>query len=434
MRPLAARRREGALWLLSACLFLCAAVSPPARAGAARQLLVTVDDLPLSASELHPEPAERRRITEGLLAALARHRIRAVGFVTWSNVRDDGDLALLESWLEAGHELGNHTVLHLDYSRTDVPTFVEDAESARQRLEGLLSPRGRIPRFFRFPLLHEGETAEKLEAMRTYLARSGQRNLPVTIDTTDWSFERSWVESRGSGDEARLEAVRRDYLATLRVAVNHHERTGDGIFGRELPQILLLHANEVGSALWDELFDSLTSMGHRFTPVDDVLSDPIFGETQAYAGEAGLALWDRFEHERRVEEAGAQVAAVLDEQIEAWNRGDLEGFCSHYAADALFLSPVGMVRGRRAVLDRYRSRYGQGTGMGALSLEILETRPAMGLERSMLGDAAPGSVQGVSVAARWRLEYPDKEPVSGLTLLVFGRIEGRWMIVQDASM
>ena len=44
-------------------------------------LLVTVDDLPLTGGDLHADPAERARITRGMLAALAAHEVPAVGLV-----------------------------------------------------------------------------------------------------------------------------------------------------------------------------------------------------------------------------------------------------------------------------------------------------------------------------------------------------------------
>jgi hypothetical protein len=64
-------------------------------------------------------------------------------------------------------------------------------------------------------------------------------------------------------------------------------------------------------------------------------------------------------------------------------------------------------------------------------------RPAQGIEVTALGDARPSRVQGVSVAARWRLAYPDqpeKKTAEGLTLLVLRRHGDSWEIVQDASM
>ncbi len=125
--------------------------------------------------------------------------------------------------------------------------------------------------------------------------------------------------------------------------------------------------------------------------------------------------------------AEAAAAAVLQRQTEAWNRGDLEAFCSVYDEDATYLSPSGLVRGRAAVLERYRKRYPDRAAMGTLRLDVQEARAASALE-------AAGGAQGVSIVARWRLKYSDKPEATGLTLLMLRpRGDGQWQIVQDAS-
>jgi len=114
------------------------------------------------------------------------------------------------------------------------------------------------------------------------------------------------------------------------------------------------------------------------------------------------------------------ITSLLHKQAEAWTRGDLEEFCSVYADDATFIAPSGMTKGRQSVLDRYRKKYVDKAGMGALTLDVQEVR--------MLSDAH------ASVVARWTLTWPDKPKAEGLTLLVLSKIQGRWRIVQDASM
>jgi uncharacterized protein (TIGR02246 family) len=138
------------------------------------------------------------------------------------------------------------------------------------------------------------------------------------------------------------------------------------------------------------------------------------------AGEPGCA--------RKAEDA---VKALLATQSAAWNRGDLEAFTAVYAEDASFLSPNGITHGRHQVLERYRLRYPDKKAMGILTLEVQETRMfSTGAGRSC-------AVQGVSVAAHWRLAYPDqteKKTAEGSTLLVLRPRGGSWEIVQDASM
>jgi uncharacterized protein (TIGR02246 family) len=138
------------------------------------------------------------------------------------------------------------------------------------------------------------------------------------------------------------------------------------------------------------------------------------------AGEGGCA--------RQAEDA---VKAVLATQAEAWNRGDLEGFTAVYAEDASFLSPNGITHGRHQVLERYRLRYPDKKAMGTLTLDAKETRVFA------TGAGKACAVKGVSVAARWRLAYPDqpdKKTAEGSTLLVLQPRGESWEIVQDASM
>ncbi|HEV8266811.1 MAG TPA: polysaccharide deacetylase family protein [Thermoanaerobaculia bacterium] len=408
---------------------LAAAGGPPATP---RPIVITVDDLPIAGP--HDDLAERKGITERLLAALRKHRVPAVGFVTWKNLRSEKETELRAAWLAAGHELGNHTVRHLSLTTTPVEEWIADAENARARLAAFVAPRGGKARFFRFPFLNEGETREKLDAVRAYLDKSGQRNLPVTLDDQDWSFEADWVKARKAGDAAEMSRIGEEYRAALRLAVRDQEARGDALFKRPLPQVLLLHANEVGAAQWDALFTWLEATGHRFATADEVLADPAFAEPHQVVAHYGYGLWDRLDLKRRISKARDEVMALLTTQAGAWNRGDMAAFCSVYVDDALFLTPSGVTRGRQTILERYLKRYPDAAARGTLSFEILSVTPVHGVEITAFGDARPGRVQGVSVAARWTIAYAEKPPASGLTLLNLRPEAGGWRIVEDASM
>jgi peptidoglycan/xylan/chitin deacetylase (PgdA/CDA1 family)/ketosteroid isomerase-like protein len=427
---------------VGAALTFAASADAPARERTARPLLVTVDDLPIAGKS--PDPAERERITTALLAALAKHDIRAVGLVTWSNVRRPSDEKLLERWLAAGHELGNHTHGHLDYTRTESSVYIADVERGRAELAAFLAKPGarraaggrtQPLRFFRFSYLREGDTPAKLQAMRDYLQKSGQRNLAVTIDNSDWSFDTPWVEATRRGDRAALDSLAAAYHDDLRLETADHEAFADDMFERQTPQILLLHANAVGAAQWERLFDWFAASGHRFATADEVLADSAFAPTHDYVGRYGCSLWHRLADERRRDTARAAIQKLLDDSARHWNAGDLEAFCADYAEDALFVSSSGTTRGRQAVLDRYRAKYKDKAAMGTLSFELVEIRLTSGMGGSVLGSARPAPIQGASVAARWTLRYPDRDTATGSTLLVLRpRGGGAWEIVQDASM
>ena len=121
-------------------------------------------------------------------------------------------------------------------------------------------------------------------------------------------------------------------------------------------------------------------------------------------------------------EAVKDVRAVLTAQIEAWNRGDLDGFMAGYwkSPDLVFFSNGTETRGWQATLDRYRTRYqAEGKQMGTLDfpeLDILALGPDAAMARG-----------------RWRLKMPDGKESSGMTSLILRKLPDGWRIVHDHS-
>lgn len=114
----------------------------------------------------------------------------------------------------------------------------------------------------------------------------------------------------------------------------------------------------------------------------------------------------------------AAVVAVLDEQVAAWNRGDIEAFMDGYwqSPELIFTSGGRVQRGWRTTLERYRATYGTSReSMGTLSFYDLEVH-------ALADDAA-------WALGRWALR--GREDVSGVFTLVFRRLDGDWRIVHD---
>jgi uncharacterized protein (TIGR02246 family) len=126
--------------------------------------------------------------------------------------------------------------------------------------------------------------------------------------------------------------------------------------------------------------------------------------------------------DRPVPDAATGVRAVWTTQVEAWNRGDLEGFMAGYwkSPDLVFFSNGTETRGWQATLDRYRARYqSEGKEMGTLDfpeLDILSLGPDAAIARG-----------------RWRLKMRDGKESSGMTSVVFRKLPEGWRIVHDHS-
>jgi ketosteroid isomerase-like protein len=117
--------------------------------------------------------------------------------------------------------------------------------------------------------------------------------------------------------------------------------------------------------------------------------------------------------------AEVAIRQVLDAQVAAWNKGDLEGFLAGYwnSPELSFFSAGDKTRGWQATLERYRKRYQSGGAeMGRLTFRELEVE--------VLG---PGSA---FVRGRWQLERKKDRP-GGLFTLLFKRLPEGWRIVHD---
>jgi hypothetical protein len=113
-----------------------------------------------------------------------------------------------------------------------------------------------------------------------------------------------------------------------------------------------------------------------------------------------------------------EISAVLNRQVEAWNRGDVEGFMQGYwKSDELeFTTPDGTTRGWQATLERYRAKYPTPEAMGTLNFERLCVTQTS-------SDAA-------EVSGRYRLDRKS-DVLTGRFTLKMRRIGGKWVIVRD---
>jgi len=117
--------------------------------------------------------------------------------------------------------------------------------------------------------------------------------------------------------------------------------------------------------------------------------------------------------------ATEEVRNVLDRQVEAWNRRDLEGFMQGYwrSRDLTFYSGGTVVSGWEETLARYRKRYqSAGNEMGRLEFTDLKIE--------LLGPSA------AFVRGRFHLKMTGSES-GGLFTLTFRKFADGWKIIHD---
>ncbi len=245
-----------------------------------RAMAVTIDDLPYVASAGQPFLVNAQRTTKLMLGVLQAHRAPAIGFVNEGKLQAAGErdarVALLQQWLDAGMTLGNHTYSHPDFNQRTVEQFQDDIIKGEVVTRRLMTAAKQELRWFRHPMTHTGDTKEKKEAIEKFLAARGYQVAPHTIENSDFIFTVPYSRALQRNDEAEAKRLREAYLDYTIAATEFAERIAPQIFGRDIPQTLLIHTNDINAGCLDEMLKRFEARGYRFITLDEAMADPAY--------------------------------------------------------------------------------------------------------------------------------------------------------------
>lgn len=276
-----------------------------------RQVAITIDDLPANCT---CSADGWRSLTADLLEALQAHEVRAVGFVNevklypkaWRRgepqspeglTPEPARIALLEAWLDAGMELGNHSFSHPDLHETTLADYQSEVLSGEIVTRKLLAQRDLKPRYFRHPYLRTGRSLETKRAFETFLAAQEYEIAPVTIDNAEWIYARAYdvaLDKEGGAGRAEAARVAQDYVDYMLQQTAYFESQSHKLLGRNLPHVLLLHANRLNAEALDPLLTALAERGYEFVSLETALEDPAYSRLDEYTGAAGISWIQRW--------------------------------------------------------------------------------------------------------------------------------------------
>jgi uncharacterized protein (TIGR02246 family) len=115
-----------------------------------------------------------------------------------------------------------------------------------------------------------------------------------------------------------------------------------------------------------------------------------------------------------------KILQVLEDQQQAWNRGDLEAYMAGYlhSDSLLFVGKSGPNYGWQQTLDNYRKSYPDKSAMGSLTFSIKKLQLL--------------SKDTAFVMGGWHLQREKDQP-QGYFTLVFRKTKGGWKIISDHS-
>jgi peptidoglycan-N-acetylglucosamine deacetylase len=257
--------------MLPVSAFIWAAISIPAHA---QQIAFTWDDLP-SHSALPPGET-RVEIGQKIIAAMKDAKMPpAYGFVNGARTEDEPlSTPMLKEWRDADLPLGNHTWSHMNLNQRSLA----DWEADLLRNEPLLqSYMGNADwHWLRYPYLAEGDTAEKRDAARKFLAEHGYKIAAVTMSFADYAYNEPYARCVAKNDAAGIAQLEKSYLAAADAYLGYSQAMSKSLFGRDIPYILLMHVGALDARLLPQLLQLYRQRGVTFVSLDDAEKDPFY--------------------------------------------------------------------------------------------------------------------------------------------------------------
>jgi len=234
------------------------------------QISITMDDFNWQ-NAVYQSAAARNR---SILSTLNAHSIKAALFVIGRNVENEEGQQLLGEWNNAGHLIGNHTYSHQNLNSPSMKLDTYTADIAKA--ETLLKTFSRFQKYFRFPMLKEGDTAAKRDGVRTFLSEHGYRVGHVTIDTSDWVITSRLSDRLAKDPSADVKPFRDFYLEHMWDRAQYYDSLARRVLGRPVKHTILMHYNLLNGLVLGDLIEMFKSKGWKFIDASEALADPVF--------------------------------------------------------------------------------------------------------------------------------------------------------------
>lgn len=163
-----------------------------------RSLFLTFDDGPLVC-------------TGRILELLDEKRHKATFFVIGRNLENPNLRKLAVKALQDGHDIGNHSYDHPDFSMISSRRAVQEITLTHARIQEVVEEAGADPKrqnlFFRFPYGITGSRSNYAHSRET-LAELNYKVAGWDLDTNDWRMETGWLSRSPSRVIASLKTAK----------------------------------------------------------------------------------------------------------------------------------------------------------------------------------------------------------------------------------
>lgn len=223
-----------------------------------------------------PPGETRLEVAQRVIRALkAAHAPPTYGFVNGQRVEDHPTtVAVLAAWRNAGFPLGNHTWSHMNLDQVSLQNFESDIEKDEPLLQ--LQMKGADWYWFRFPYLAEGNTIQKKNGIRVYLAQHGYKIAGVTMSFDDYNWNEPYARCSEKHDAVKIHWLEVSYLRAAEDDIAYRHAMTEQLFGHDIPYVLLMHIGAFDARMLPRLLTVYRRHGFTFVSLADAEKDPFY--------------------------------------------------------------------------------------------------------------------------------------------------------------
>ena len=240
----------------------------------AQQIAFTWDDLP-SHSAL-PPGTTRVEIGQKLVAAMKEAKMPPVyGFVNGIHTEKEPlSTPMLKEWRDTGLPLGNHTWSHTNLNHASLADWEADVLKNEPLLQSYMGKNDW--HWLRYPYLAEGDSAEKRDAARKFLAEHGYRIAGVTMSFADYAYNEPYARCVVKNDAASIAQLEKAYLDAADASFSYTRAISKALYGRDIPYVLLMHVGALDARLLPRLLQLYREQGATFVSLEEAEKDPFY--------------------------------------------------------------------------------------------------------------------------------------------------------------
>ena len=266
--------------------------------GQKKHVCFSFDDLPVVSYGI-TDTSFQKGLTDKLILSLKNNNIPAIGFVNEKKLYNDQALIqfqveLLNKWVNNGLDIGNHTYSHPDYNTISFMDYLKDILKGETITKKILHEKNKSIKYFRHPFLHVGNTKAKADSLSDFLLHHGYIVAPVTIDNEDYLFASAYKRAKVKDDKNLMIQIGHDYVSYMERKLKYYERQANILFGRDISQILLLHASSLNSDYVDSLAIAFKRNNYDFVSMDKALEDSVYKTAITVYGNWGISWIDKW--------------------------------------------------------------------------------------------------------------------------------------------